>query len=665
MAQALDHRGPDDRGTWTDRSARVAFGFRRLSVQDLSTAGHQPMTSPSGRFSMVYNGEVYNFQKLRDQLGDSGSSFRGHSDSEVILHAFERWGVRSAVVRFIGMFAIAVWDRDAGVLWLIRDRLGVKPLYVARTSHGIAFASQLSAIMRAPGFTATAAPSEISDYLAYLFFPGPTTPFKHVRKVLPGHLLRLKPDTADQALEAGEPWWTVGQARRTGDQRKNRAPCGSSRSSGFGRTSVSSASDPRSDSEVVEALDHILGDAVRQRLVADVPVGALLSGGIDSSLVVALMQRYSTTPVRTFTIGFDDPVHDESGHARSVADYLGTKHTELVVTGADALQVVPRLPEIFDEPLADPSQIPTYLVSALAREHVTVALSGDGGDELFAGYTRHVTGSHLIPKLARWPATPRRWLGSVLATIPPHIWERMWPLVTPRGHELRLVAQKMEKLGWLLQCGSENEMYLRLLRAGHASGSKRVARLGSDAIMGEEWHVDGERTLLSNMLALDQRVYLPEDLLQKVDRASMAVSLELRVPMLDHRVVEFSWKLEDHHKLRQGEGKWVLRQLLRRYVPPHLVDRPKTGFSVPLARWLRGPLAGWAEELLFRENPSRDALISRREVRASLERLKKGRESEALALWAVLMFELWRDRWVDGPQQSRPPGSHDDPSNPI
>jgi asparagine synthase (glutamine-hydrolysing) len=623
MSDALRHRGPDDQGTWVDPSGRVAFGFRRLAILDLTPAGHQPMVSPSGRYVMVFNGEVYNFQDLRDSLVREGARFRGSSDSEVILTAFERWGVEATLPRMIGMFAVALCDTESLELTLFRDRLGIKPLYVTRTRDGFAFASELAPLMRLPGFDGTLDYEAIGAYLRYLFVPAPRTPFSSVKKLLPGHILRVPLGAVGGPLPTPTPYWSLSEVRERG------------------RSQADGSADPRSlAKEKTDELEHLLSDAVRLRLIADVPVGALLSGGIDSSVVVALMRQHASGPVRTYTIGFDEAEHDESRHARAVARYLETDHTELVLSARDALDVVPSLPAIFDEPLADPSQIPTFLVSRLAREHVTVALSGDGGDEVFAGYNRYAAGLGLIGRFSRVPAPARRLLARALGSVPPGTWDRAHQMLRPKS-TVRLAGQKAAKLARLLGQPSPSGMYCSLLSAWEGAGHYlRSPSGGWDPVRDHLPRGSGSLTL-AEMQLVDQRYYLPDDLLQKLDRASMAVSLEARVPILDHRVVEFSWTLPDWLKIHRGESKWLLRQVLDRHVPRHLVDRPKVGFSVPIEKWLAGALRGWAEDLLL----ARPTIVDSAAVQRAWRRFLGGRTDQALGLWAIAMLEAWSRHW--------------------
>lgn len=617
MCDRIVHRGPDDSGTWTDAASGIALGFRRLSIIDLSPLGHQPMASASGRYRITFNGEVFNFAELREELHRAGASFRGHSDTEVILAAFEAWGIDRAVTRFVGMFAMAVWDTQERALTLIRDRLGIKPLHVAQLPDGIAFASELKSLAVLPGFTRDVDPDALALYLRYLYVPAPLSIYRGVRKLPAGHLLTIRDPRAP--LPASRPFWSLDEVVRRG------------RANLFTGTAEEAAAE----------LDRQLGAAVRLRMVADVPLGALLSGGIDSTVVVAMMQEASARPVRTFTIGFEEAEYDEAPHARAVAAHLGTAHEELRVTGRDALALVPRLPEMFDEPLADASQLPTFLVSELARRSVTVALSGDGGDELFAGYNRYAYGMRVLPRFGALPRPVRRLAAVGTRALGPGTWDRLYAAVPGGRH--RLVGEKLHKIGHLLSADGEAAMYRSLLSAWQEPGA--VLRHAtptldpSHAIFGR----GSPPALLARMMLADQSVYLPDDLLAKVDRASMAVSLEVRVPILDHRVVEFSWTLPDHYKLRDGVTKWPLRQVAYRRVPAALLERPKMGFTVPIDAWLRGPLRPWAEDLLT----DVDAVAQLRGdgVRDAWRAFLARRASSGNAMWALLVFLDWRRHW--------------------
>jgi asparagine synthase (glutamine-hydrolysing) len=629
MSGQLIHRGPDDSDTWICPDGRLGLSFRRLAILDRSPAGAQPMRSPDGRYTLVFNGEVYNFEELRRELGDR--NYRGHSDTEVILHAFRQWGVRAALPRFVGMFAMALWDAEEKSLTLVRDRMGIKPLYIATIGATIGFASEVRALESTTGFQKELDADALGHYLQYLYFPAPKTPWSSVRKLPPGHLLTLRSDDAlSDQLPASEPWWSVEALHPESQHRSAHS---------------------LDDRELVDALESLLLDSVGMRMIADVPLGALLSGGIDSSLVVALMQQQSQHRVRTFCIGFDDPDHNEAPQARAVAEHLGTLHTELTVGGSDALGVVADLSFLFDEPLADPSIIPTYLVSKLAREHVTVALTGDGGDELFGGYARYSAGLRILKRYSQLPILPRRLAGYVLRELPSDTLARWIPRMPGRLGRLRRPDSRARKLGRLLSEETEAEMYRslirttldpeRLLRSLEASTPDLVRESLEQASSA------GRHLRLDDLLLTDQQYYLPDDLLHKVDRASMAVSLEARVPLLDHRIVEFSWKLDDQFKIRDGQGKWALRAVLDRYVPRELVDRPKTGFTVPIEAWLRGPLREWARDLLFSPDPVRDALLQPNEIRRRWARLENGHGDEALGLWAILNLVSWcRSRGV-------------------
>ena len=622
MADAIVHRGPDDHGVWVDSTAGIALGFRRLAIVDLSGQGHQPMRSRSGRYIIVFNGEVYNHRSLRRELESDGCGFRGHSDTEVILAAFEQWGIERATRRFVGMFAIAVWDASRQELSLIRDRLGIKPLFVYHRDGLVSFGSELKALLAGPEFDRTLDTSALTSYLRYLYVPTPQSIFRHVVKLSPGHILTVADPTAP--LPASVPFWSAETAARDGQ----------------------AAQFSGGDDEAVAELETLLTDAVRLRMQADVPLGALLSGGIDSSTVVALMQASAERPVKTFTIGFDQRDFDEAAHARAVARHLGTDHTELHLTGADALAVIPRLAEMFDEPLADPSQIPTFLVCELARRDVTVALTGDGGDELFGGYNRYIQGERLIEGFQHWPGLLRRFSASGLTSVSPAAWNRMRDTlrpVFPVAGRTRLLGEKMHKLGDLLRAESTQGMYRSLLSAWQDPEELVV---GGAAAENPDAPSDrhSQLALMERMMLADQTSYLPDDLLAKVDRASMAVSLEARVPILDHRVVELSWRLPRRFKVRDGRGKWILREILYKYVPPAMVDREKMGFSVPLAEWLAGPLRNWAGDLLL--SGESEGYLRSAVVRSEWDQFLAGDSTNSAGIWAVVMFRAWQDRWL-------------------
>ncbi len=625
MSATLTHRGPDDAGVWTDADAGIGFGFRRLAIVDLSREGHQPMHSSSGRYVVAFNGEIYNHRELRRELERSGHLFRGTSDTEVLLAAIEAWGLARSVARFVGMFAIALWDRESRTLHLVRDRLGIKPLYVFSRPGTVIFGSELKALAAGPAFDATIDPQALTAYLRYLYVPGPRTIFRHIRKLEPGRILAL----VDPRLELppAVPYWSMAEVAEEGG-----------RSGG-----------PVSEAEAIEEGEAVVADAVRLRMRADVPVGAFLSGGIDSSLVVAMMQRVASRPVRTFTIGFAERGHDESAHARAVAAHLGTDHTEVLLCGQDAQRLIPDLPDIFDEPLADPSQLPTFLVCREARREVTVALSGDGGDELFAGYNRYVSGARVVNRALAIPRPVRKLIAGRVEGLTTGAWDQVFARIAPAVPSrlrYRMPGEKLHKIAALLRRQGAGSMYRSLLSAWQ-DPAELVPGLEEPPAAVERILAGGTPLgLAERMMLADQVTYLPDDLLAKLDRASMAVGLEARVPLLDHRVAAFAWRLPHSMRIRGNTGKWILRQILHRHVPPALVEREKMGFSVPIAEWLRGPLRPWAEDLLTPEALRRSRMLRPEPIRAAWSRLKEGDARAGLAIWAVLVFQGWAMRWT-------------------
>lgn len=611
MATSLHHRGPDAGGVWVDPGAGLALGHRRLSIVDLSPAGAQPMVSADGRWVIAYNGEVYNADALRADL--PGIAFRGRSDTEAILEGCARWGVRATVERLIGMFAFALWDRETRTLHLVRDRLGIKPLYWGRFGPLLLFGSELKALRRHPGWEPEIDRGAVAAFLRHDYVPGPAAIWQGVAKLEPGRILTVRAGE-EPRIEA---YWRLEDVVRAGQ------------------------ADPfaGTDEEAADRLEALLADAVSRRMIADVPLGAFLSGGIDSSTVVALMQRASDRPVRTFSIGFREQGFDEAPHARAVASHLGTDHTELYVEPDDARAVIPRLPAIYDEPFADVSQIPTFLVSELTRRHVTVALSGDGGDELFAGYPRYTVTSAVWRRLGRLPASARRAAGRALGAVPVPVWDAVARMAPGSA---AIYGDRVHKLAGALG-GDADDLYRRML-----SRWEDAAALVPGAVepRGAFWD-DGPKgwlpDLVERMQLLDTRVYLPDDILTKVDRASMAVALEARVPLLDHRVVAFAWSLPMRFKLRGGESKWLLRRVLERHVPRALFERPKMGFGVPIDAWLRGPLRDWAESLLAEDRLRADGLLDPAPIRRRWAEHLSGRRNWQYPLWSVLMLQAWRE----------------------
>jgi asparagine synthase (glutamine-hydrolysing) len=616
MADALAHRGPDDHGIWTDLDAGIALTQRRLSIVDLSPAGHQPMISADGRFVISFNGEIYNFQDIRPELEARGIKFRGHSDTEVMVEAFAAYGIAPTVKRLIGMFAIAVWDRRERTLTLIRDRLGIKPLYWAKAGGLLLFGSELKALRAYPGFTPGIDRAALAAYMRHNYVPAPYSIYQGVHKLEQGTILTLP--------FGGEP-----HIERFWDARQ---------------VALAAQSDllVGSDVEITDRLEELLRDAVKRRMVADVPVGAFLSGGIDSSVVVALMKAANTGPVRTYTIGFEHSGYDEATHAAAVAKHLGTDHTEMIVSPQDALDVIPRLPEYYDEPFADSSQIPTYLVSAMTRQHVTVALSGDGGDELFGGYTRYQLASRLRA-LRLLPRPLRTAMAHMIAAVPADRWSQLLSFV-PEKMRPRQVGDKLHKFATVLPCDGDTELYRRLVTHWEPDQIVLHARESKGVLWDPKIDTDFPE-LLPRMQFLDLVTYLPDDILTKVDRASMAVALEARVPLIDHRVVEFAWRLPPSAKIRSGVSKWLLREVLYRHVPKELIERPKMGFGVPLGEWLRGPLREWAENLLSAQRLREGGFFDSARVRQIWSEHLSGDHNRQYMLWNVLMFESWRDRW--------------------
>ena len=621
MADALRHRGPDDGDVWVDAEAGLALGHRRLSIVDLSPAGHQPMISASGRFVMSYNGEVYNAEEIRAELVPQVHPYRGHSDTEVLLEAAERWGLAAACTRAAGMFALALWDRRERTLWLTRDRLGKKPLYWTRQGQFLLFGSELRALRAHPAFKGEIDRDATAGFVRRGYFLHPHTVYRDVFQLEPGQILKVDAE----GRVAMSRYWDLATA------------IADARATPFrGRPD-----------EAVSALDACLTAAVKGRLMADVPVGAFLSGGYDSSTVVALMQKVAGGTVRTFSIGFSESDYNEADNARAVARHLGTDHSELIVTPKETMDVIPRLPEIYDEPFADSSQIPTFLVSQLARRQVTVALSGDGGDELFAGYNRHAQGAAVLERLGRLPLPARRMLAQALKAVRPETWDRLFGAL-PERRRPRTPGDKLHKLADVLTEDPAGA-YLRLTSpwgdpAGVVIGGTEIRWPLPDAALDALLPDRTER-----MQVLDLLSYLPGDILTKVDRASMAVSLEARNPILDHRVVGLAWSMPLDLKIREGQAKWVLRQVLYRYVPPALVDRAKSGFGIPVGAWLRGPLRDWAEDLLDARNLRDGGLLAPEPIRARWAEHLAGRRNWQHALWNVLMLEAWRRRWHGAP----------------
>ncbi|MBV2182165.1 MAG: asparagine synthase (glutamine-hydrolyzing) [Castellaniella sp.] len=630
MADAIISRGPDDFGLWSD-GAGIGLAHRRLSILDLSPAGHQPMACPTGRYAIAFNGEIYNHLDLRRELEETGRlpagehPWRGHSDTETLLAGFLAWGIRATIERCVGMFAFAVWDRQERVLTLARDRLGEKPLYYGWQGQGdgacFLFGSEIKALRRHPAFRAEIDRDALCLLMRHNYIPAPYSIHRDIFKLPAGCLLTMSLDRREPRIDR---YWSLPEV------------------------AVAGVRNPWTGSpeEATDALEGLIGSAVRQQMLADVPLGAFLSGGIDSSAIVALMQSQSSRPVKTFTIGFHEDGYDEAGHARAVSRHLGTDHTELYVTPQQALDVIPRLPDLYSEPFADSSQIPTFLVSQLARQKVTVSLSGDGGDELFAGYGRYVRNERHWQRVSRWPHAARLLAAWGMRALPPEAWNTLLgPLqpAMPRSLRQADVGAKLHKAAGMLAARRIDDVYLQALTRWEPAGLVIDGREPTTCLRGNPPRLEGLSSV-QRLMALDAITYLPDDILVKVDRAAMGVSLESRVPLLDHRVVEFAWRIPQDLKRRDGVNKWILRQVLYRHVPRELIERPKMGFGVPVGQWLRGPLRDWAESLLDESRLRREEFFNPSRIRHAWEQHLSGRRNRHSQLWGVLMFQAWLEK---------------------
>lgn len=628
MAAAITHRGPDDSGIWIDSDAGVGLTHRRLSIVDLSSTGHQPMRSVSSRYVIVFNGEIYNHLDLRRQLAETNAllaDWRGHSDTETLLACVDAWGVETTLKRCIGMFAFALWDREDQCLFLSRDRLGEKPLYYGWQNGTFLFGSELKTLRAHPSFSGEIDRNALTLQMRHNYIPAPYSIYQNICKLTPGTFLRIPVDSKQFSvgeLPVSTPYWSLSKVVNDGQHE----------------------SFSGDDFEAVATLDELLRNSVQQQMVADVPLGAFLSGGIDSSAIVAFMQVQSTLPVKTFSVGFNEGSYNEAEHAKAVAQHLGTEHTELYVSPREAMEVIPRLPVLYDEPFSDSSQIPTFLVSQMTRQHVTVALSGDAGDELFGGYNRYFWANRIWRKISKIPMSLRRLTASGASALSPDMLNFLlggFMRSLPGNLQVTHLSDKLHKLAEIIAASTPEDIYLRLVSHWKKPSEIVIGASEPATVLTDHtaWPVlpDFEH----RMMYLDAMSYMPDDILVKVDRAAMSVSLETRVPFLDHRVVEFAWQLPLSMKIRNGQGKWILRQVLYKYVPKALIERPKMGFGVPIDFWLRGPLRDWAENLLDESRLRHEGYLNPSPIRQKWMEHISSKRNWQYYIWDVLMFQAW------------------------
>lgn len=616
MARILAHRGPDSEGVWTDSASGVALAHRRLAIIDCTPAGHQPMASACGRYMISYNGEIYNYKEIASELADQGHIVKGGSDTAVLLAACVAWGVEKAIKRCVGMFAFALWNHEKRELTLARDRLGIKPVYWTRIGELFLFSSQLKAFKTHPSWRGEIDRNALVSYLRHAYVPAPHTIYQNVWKLLPGHILHI-PANGETRLTC---YWNNRELARDGHESPYRG----------------SYDDAR------DTLEGLLHQAIGDRMISDVPLGAFLSGGVDSSAVAALMQAQSSRPIRTFSIGFQEQSYDESAHAATVAAHLGTNHTALFVTPTEARDLIPQLPNWYDEPFADSSQIPTLALSQLTRHHVTVALSGDGGDEVFAGYNRYIWAERLWKIMSCLPHGCRNTLSSLSHMLPIHMMNRIGNAV-PGQSMPRQIGDKVQKIGGIFAATDIDSVYRKFISQWPNPDLITVEGAEPHSILWDDSVKRDRPDTLGRMQLLDMSTYLPDDILTKVDRASMAFGLEARVPLIDHRVVEFAWSLPRNFLVRRGRSKSILRDILYKHVPQHLIERPKMGFGIPLDSWLRGPLRDWAESLLDENRLRQDGFFDPVPVRSALKQHLSCEGNMSYGLWAILMFQAWHE----------------------
>ena len=623
MLSCLIHRGPDDHDMWFDKKVGLALGHRRLSILDLSPFGRQPMTSSCQRYVITLNGEIYNWFSLKEELEHSGKAprWKGSSDTEIFLAAISAWGVLDTLNRVRGMFAFALWDNCQKCLTLARDRIGEKPLYYGTVNGNFAFASELKALSALSQTPLDLEQDAVALMLRYGYVPEPYSIYKKINKLPPGTMISISPN--GQVGEVQHYWSFTDFAS---EHQKNPIQL--------------------SDANVVDEFERLMVSSIKEQMVADVPLGAFLSGGLDSSSVVAVMQRNSQRPVKTFTVGYNESSYNEAEHAKEIAKYLGTEHTELRISAKQSLDVIPSLPDIYDEPFADVSQIPATLIAKLTSEHVSVCLSGDAGDELFGGYNRYLWTNVMWKWLGMFPASARKPIGQLLNQVPIDLTNRLHSLINPmlpKSYNINNPGDKLHKVSQIFAAQSRDQLYQFLVSQWRGPlPLKNIVEPPTFLSQPEKWPVLGSYS--ERMMAVDTVTYLPQDILVKVDRAAMSAGLETRIPFLDLRLLEFSWRLPINQKIRNGEGKWVIRQLLSRYIPKSLWDRPKQGFAVPIEHWLRGPLREWADDLLAPEKLANDEFLDPRPIRRIWEQHQSGQNMQ-YALWNIIMYRAWRERW--------------------
>jgi len=619
MGNAITHRGPDSSGEWINEEYQLGFSHRRLAIVDLSPAGHQPMKSQTGTFVISFNGEIYNHLDLRCELEKIVTChWQGHSDTETLLAGFEVWGIRETIEKSIGMFAFSVWDNKQKILTLGRDRLGEKPLYYGWQNKTFLFGSELKTLRAHPDFESEINRDAITLQLRHSYIPAPYSIYTGIKKLLPGCLLRLNIETFEEVIDE---YWSINQVCKEGKRKQ------------FTGTAK----------EAVNELETILKKSIKQQMMADVPLGAFLSGGIDSSLIVALMQSQSTIPVKSFSIGFNEDGYNEAVHAKAVARHLGTEHTELYVTPEEAMAVIPKLASLYDEPFSDSSQIPTFIVAQMAKEHVTVSLSGDAGDEIFCGYNRYIMTNRLWGKLSKIPKIIRFVSAGVIRFIPIRYWNR-FNKVLPSKMKMSNLGDKMHKAATVLTANSVNDLYKGLVSHWQNPEDIVINAKEPKTALNDISRTPSLENNIAQMMALDSISYLPDDILTKVDRACMGVSLEGRVPFLNHKVVEFAWRLPLEYKLRKGNAKWCLKEILYKHIPRSLIERPKMGFGVPIDEWLRGPLKEWASALLNEDRLTKEGFFDPKPICKMWKEHLSGRYNWQDQIWDILMFQAWYEK---------------------